>query len=152
MFAGTASITTNSFAINVDVTDTSVELPSARTQCSLAGAGFFSSLFLESFEKSLAGAKGGIRLYAQLICCAKGPWVSSLARKWPFLFTHSCICCSRHQRLKADSHTLKLSRDSQFFFTHSPTPDIEKKPSKLLICHADKPRILRLSYVSNDAN
>lgn len=59
MFTGTASITTNSFAINVDVTDTSVGFLSARIQCSLAEAawGFFSLLLLEDFEKSLAGGE-----------------------------------------------------------------------------------------------
>lgn len=57
MFTGIASITTNSFGINVDVIDTSVGFLSARIQCSLAGAGLFFPLFLEGFEKSLVGGE-----------------------------------------------------------------------------------------------
>lgn len=72
MFTGIASITTNSFAINVDVTDTSVGFLSARIQCSLAAAGFFPPLFLKGLRTLLLEEGGARRLYTQLIWCGKG--------------------------------------------------------------------------------
>lgn len=52
-------------------------------------------------------------------------------------------------------YPLKLSRDprfpSQILQPNTQTRE-KKNKHQVLICHADKPRILRLSCVSNDAN
>lgn len=160
MFTGIASITTNSFAINVDVTDTSVGFLSARIQCSLAAAGFFPHYSWRVWEISCWGggepascmlSSSGVKKGRSAFKC-NDPWFPSLPQSWLLLPTlHTLLQPSKIK--DRFPHSQKLSGDPQFSFIYSPTWRVEgSKKTEVLICYADKPRILRLSCVSNDAN
>lgn len=159
MFTGIASITTNSFAINVDVTDTSVGFLSARIQCSLAEAGFSPHCSWRVLRNLLLGGRHQDACSAHLVCKKIGLLLNAMTLGFPLWHRTDPSCSSTLHTLLWSSkikdrfpHSLKLSGDPQFFFITLSKPAYRREKSKVLICHADKPRILRLSCVSNDAN